>query len=625
MLNQEEQLKNLPEKPGVYIMRNNKNEIIYIGKAISLKNRVRQYFQSSKNHSIKVRSMVQQINDFEYIVTDSELEALILECNLIKKHRPRYNVLLKDDKTYPYIKVTLQEPYPRVLITRRVLKDGSKYFGPYTSSFAVKNTLEAINRAYPIRVCNKKINEDGSVERPCLNYHIKQCVGPCTGRVSTKEYREIIKEIVQILEGKQDKLVEKLQMEMQLAAENMEFEKAANLRDQLNSLQQITEKQKMVSSSIVDQDVIAIARGIEEVCVQVFFVRGGKLIGREHFMLDGIADMERKEIITQFVKQFYGGTPFIPREILLQEEINELEIISHWLSEKRGGKVLIKTPYRGEKKKLVEMVGKNALLTLEQFSEKMKRDNQRGEKALLQFKELLQLNTTPYRIEGFDISNIQGTDSVGSMVVFEGGKAKKSDYRRFKIKWVQGANDYASMQEIVLRRFRRGIEELENLRAKNISLEQGKFSKFPDIVLIDGGIGHVQVIEKLLDQMNIDLPICGMVKDDKHHTRGLIYRGKELLMDKRSEIFQMITRIQDETHRFALAYHQNLRGKTSLFSILDDITGIGPTRKKALLKHYGGLEGIKKATLDELKEVEGMNEKAAQNVYGFFQDSNKKT
>lgn len=624
MFNQEEQLKNLPEKPGVYMMKNNRDEIIYIGKAISLKNRVRQYFQSSKNHSIKVRSMVEQIVDFEYIVTDSEIEALILECNLIKKHRPRYNVLLKDDKSYPYIKITLQEPYPRVLITRRVIKDGSKYFGPYTSSFSVKNTLEAIKRVYPIRVCNKKIKEDGSTERPCLNYHIKQCMGPCTGKVSIEKYREIIKEIVQILEGKQDKLVERLQAEMRLAAENMEFEKAANLRDQLNSLKQITEKQKMVSTSSVDQDVIAIARGIEEVCFQVFFVRGGKLIGREHFILDGIEDMERKEIITQFVKQFYGGTPFIPKEILLQEDINELEVISRWLSEKRGSKVIIKAPLRGEKKKLVEMVGKNALLTLEQFSEKMKRDNLKGGKALLQCKELLQLPKIPYRIEGFDISNIQGTDSVGSMVVFEGGKAKKSDYRRFKIRWVQGANDYASMQEIIQRRFRRGIEEQNNLKEKDISIEQGKFSRLPDIVMIDGGQGHVQTIERVLDQMGLNIPICGMVKDDRHRTRGLIYSGKELPMDKSSDLFQMITRLQDETHRFALAYHQNLRGKTSLFSILDEIPGIGPARKKALLKHYGGLEGIKKATIEELKEVKGLNEMVAQNVYDFFHALNKK-
>lgn len=618
MFNLEEQLKTLPGKPGVYIMKDSHDEIIYVGKAISLKNRVRQYFQSSKNHSIKVKSMVKQIADFEYIVTDSELEALILECNLIKKHRPRYNVLLKDDKTYPYIKVTVQEPYPRIIMTRRVMKDGAKYFGPYTSSYAVKHTIEAIENIYPIRLCRKKIDEKGIEERPCLNYHIQRCMGPCTGNVDIGQYGEMIKEVLHILDGKQDQLLEKLEEQMKIAAEKMEFEKAGKIRDQLWALQQIAEKQKIVSTSMMDQDVIAFARGIDEVCVQIFFVRKGKLIGREHFMLNGVQGMERKDIMTQFVKQFYGGTPFIPKEILLQEEIDEVEIIEQWLSTKKEGKVEIKVPQRGEKKRLVEMVGKNALITLEQFSEKMKREKEKGEKSLRQLQEILHLPSLPYRIEGFDISNIQGTDSVGSMVVLEEGKPKKSDYRRFKIKWVHGANDYASMQEIIQRRFSRGLEEREDLAKKNIAMERGKFSQLPDVVMLDGGLGHIQAVQKVFIELGLNIPLCGMVKDDKHRTRGLIYKGTELPIDKDSYLFRMITRLQDEAHRFAISYHHNLKGKNSLYSILDDIPGIGPARKKALLRHFGGVDKIKKATKEQLAEVEGMNEKAAQSVYGFF-------
>lgn len=618
MKNLQEQLKILPEKPGVYIMKDSHEEIIYIGKAVSLKNRVRQYFQSSKNHSIKVKSMVKQIADFEYIVTDSELEALILECNLIKKHRPRYNVLLKDDKTYPYIKVTLQETYPRILITRRLVKDGSKYFGPYTSSYVIKQTLEVIRHVYPIRVCHKKIEENGSGERPCLNYHIKQCVGPCTGNVDVNEYGKMIKEIIQILDGKQDRLLEKLKEKMQEASSKMEFEKAAQIRDQLRALEQIAQKQKMIDTSGSDQDVIAFARGIEEACVQIFFVRKGKLIGREHYMLDGVNGMERRDIMTQFMKQFYGGTPFIPREILLQEEIDDLEIIQQWLTEKREGKVEIKVPLKGEKRKLIEMVQKNALITLEQFSEKMRREKEKGEQALKELQEILHLSKIPYRIEGFDISNIQGTDSVGSMVVLEEGKPKKSDYRRFKIKWIHGANDYASMQEIVYRRFCRGLEEREDLQKKNISIEQGKFSKLPDVVMIDGGLGHVQAVSKVFTELELEIPLCGMVKDEKHRTRGLIYKGKEVVIDKNSELFKMITRLQDEAHRFAISYHQNLRGKSSLYSILDDIPNIGPIRKKALLRQFGGIDGIKNATKEQLKEIEEMNEKAVESIYEFF-------
>ena len=618
LFNIEEQLKNLPEKPGVYIMKNSLEEIIYVGKAISLKNRVRQYFQSSKNHSIKVLSMVQQINSFEYIVTDSELEALILECNLIKKHRPRYNVLLKDDKTYPYIKVTLSETYPRVLITRRVIRDGSEYFGPYTSVFAVKKTIEAIKKAFPIRTCNKKVRRDGSVDRPCLNYHIKQCLGPCTGKVSVDVYRKMIDEIIQILKGKQEKLVEKLEEEMKLAAEDMEFERAAGLRDQINSLHTIAERQKIISNSQGDQDIIAIAMDDEGACVQVFFVRGGKLIGRESFILNDVVDMEEGEILTQFIKQFYDNNSFIPKEILLQEDIEDFNIISQWLSERRGNKVFIRKPLKGEKKKLVKMVEKNALLSLEQFSGKIKRDRDHRDKALSQLKDLLGLSEIPHRIEAFDISNIQGTDSVGSMVVFEDGKPKKSDYRRFKIKWVEGPDDYGSMEEILQRRFKRGLEEGKSLKEKDISLDKGKFSKLPDILMIDGGQGHVQVAQRILDKWNLEIPICGMVKDDRHNTRGIFYDGMELSIDKKSQLFHMITSIQDESHRFALAYHQKLRGKSSFSSILDEIPGIGPGRKRALLRHYGGLEGIRKASIEELKNIGTMNEKVAKTVFDFF-------
>jgi len=618
----EEELKKLPDKPGVYIMKNHRDEIIYIGKAISLKNRVRQYFQSSRNQSIKVHSMVQNIAEFEIIVTDSELEALILECNLIKKHRPRYNILLKDDKSYPFIKVTLREDYPRVLMTRRVLKDGAKYFGPYTSSYAVKQTLEAIKRVYSIRVCNKRVKADGSpVDRPCLNFYIKQCMGPCTGKVSKESYRKMIEEIIQILEGKQEQLIRKLEEEMRTAAENMEYEKAGQIRDQISALHQIVEKQKMVSTSQSDQDIIAFARGMDEVCVQVFFVRGGKLIGREHFMLQGVEDMDSKDIMTQFVKQFYGGTPFIPKEILLREEIHESEIIQQWLSNRRGSRVIIKSPQRGEKKKLVDMVEKNALISLEQFSDRLKRERERGERALAKLKTLLGLSSPPYRIEAYDVSNIQGTDSVGSMVVFEGGIPKKSDYRRFKIKWIKGVNDYGSMQEIVERRFLRGFQERRELEDKNISMDHGKFSKLPDVVMIDGGLGHVQSAEKIFQKLDIRIPLCGMVKDDKHRTRGLIFQGEELPLEKNTEVFRLITRLQDEAHRFALSYHNNLRGRTSLFSILDEIPNIGPARKKALLGHFGGMDAIKKASLEELNSVKGMNEKASQSVYDFFHRS----
>lgn len=618
LLNLKEKLKNLPEKPGVYIMKNSQEEIIYVGKAISLRNRVRQYFQSSKNHSIKVSSMVQQIQDFEYIVTDSELEALILECNLIKKHRPRYNVLLKDDKSYPYIKVTLHETYPRVLMTRRIIKDGSEYFGPYTSVFAVKKTMEAIKKVFPIRTCNKKVRKDGSVDRPCLNYHIRQCLGPCTGKVDVEDYGRMIEEIIQILKGKQDKLVEKLEQEMKIAAKGMEFEKAADLRDQINSLHIIAERQKVISNSQGDQDIIAIAMDDVGVCAQVFFVRGGKLIGRENFILNDIMDIEKAEFLTQFVKQFYDNNSFIPKEILLQEDIEDIEIISQWLSDKRGNKVYIRKPIRGEKRKLVKMVEKNALLSLEQYSGRIKRDRDRRYKALYQLKDLLELSETPHRIEAFDISNIQGTDSVGSMIVFEDGKPKKSDYRRFKIKWVEGPDDYASMEEILLRRFKRGIEERENLREKGIPIDKGKFSKLPDILMIDGGQGHTQVAQRVLDRWSLDIPICGMVKDNRHNTRGIFYKGRELIMDKDNQLFQMITRIQDESHRFALAYHQKLRGKSSFSSILDEIPGIGATRKNALLRHFRGLEGIKKASLEELKRVESMNERVAKSVYDYF-------
>lgn len=614
MFNLQEALKNLPDHPGVYIMKDGEGEIIYIGKAVSLKNRVRQYFQNSRNHHPKVRAMVSHIVEFEYILTDSELEALILECNLIKKHKPRYNILLKDDKHYPYIKVTINEEYPRVMVTRKVLKDGAKYFGPYTDVTAVRETTQLIKKLYPIRTCNINVGFGREACRPCLNYHIKRCLAPCLGNVDKEMYMEMINDIMKFLSGKQDALVKKLQGQMQEAAEALDFERAAELRDQILSIQKIQEKQKIISSALEDEDVIAFARDDRGSCVEIFFIRGGKLLGRENFFFEDIEEDER-EIISQFMTQFYADREYIPREILLQSEVSELSLIESWLSNKRGSRVTLRIPKRGDKNQLVEMAQRNAESALEQLKSRVVKEKQSTEGAVEELQMILGLDYFPTRIEAYDISNIQGTDPVGSMVVFEDGKPKNRDYRRFKIKTVVGPNDYASMEEILQRRFRRGLNEIDEFGVDSV---KGKFSSLPDLIMMDGGEGHVSTARRVLDEFNLNIPVCGMVKDDKHRTRALVYEGNEISLYKDSNAFKLITRIQDEVHRFAITYHRSLRSKGTVASILDEIPNIGKKRRLALLKHFGSVEDIKKATIDELRRVEGMNEKSAIGVYEFF-------
>ena len=618
MISLEDKLKNLPEKPGVYIMRDEYNEIIYIGKAINLKNRVRQYFQNSKNQHPKVAAMVERITDLEYIITDSELEALILECNFIKKHRPKYNVMLKDDKQYPYIKITVKEDYPRLLIVREIKKDGAKYFGPYTDVTAVNRTIDLLKGLFPIRYCSKNISRAIGKERPCLNYHIKKCIGPCQGNVSKEQYRELIDSVIMMLEGKQEEVLKQLEDKMHQAADNLDFEKAAEIRDNMNSLIKIAEKQKVISSALIDQDIIAFALNESESCIQVFFVRGGKLIGREHFLIEDTKLSDSKEILSSFIKQYYGSDALIPREIILQEEIDEINIIERWLSDKKGGRVKLVVPRRGEKQKLIEMVSRNAEDTLRLLIEKQKNDTEKTMGACRELKDILELNAVPVRIEAFDISNIQGVLNVGSMIVFEQGKPNNRNYRRFRIKSVEGANDYESMREIVERRFVHGLKEREELEAEGKDFELGRFSVFPDMILLDGGIGQVNAVLPVLRELDINIPVCGMVNDDKHRTRGLIYNGREIELPKASKAFRLISAIQEEAHRFAISYHKSLRSKTTVKSALDDIPGIGPARRKALLKSFGSLKNIKKASLEELEKVQGMNRKVAEVVYNFF-------
>ncbi|AOT71746.1 excinuclease ABC subunit UvrC [Geosporobacter ferrireducens] len=611
-----EQLKKLPEKPGVYLMKDESGGIIYVGKAISLKNRVRQYFQSLKNHPAKVRAMVANIVEFEYIITDSEVEALMLESNLIKKHRPKYNILLRDDKHYPYLKVTLGEKYPRVLKTRRVLKDGARYFGPYINVGAVNQTLEILKKFYPLRTCGKNLEKAN--DRPCLNYHIHRCLGPCKGDVHHEDYMKMIQDVILFLSGKQDELLKELERRMQKAAENMDFERAAEYRDQMKAIESIMEKQKVVVAADVDQDIIASAREGQEVCVMVFFVRGGKLMGREHYMLDCEVEDGQGEILSSFMKQFYGGTAFVPKEILIEEEFEDQQVVEQWLSTIKGSKMLIKHPLRGEKKELLDLARKNAREIFEHFRDKLIKDKEKSVGALEELATLLQLREIPYRIEAFDISNIQGTDSVASMVVFENGKPKNSDYRRFKIKTVEGANDYGSMQEVVYRRFRKGLEEQAMIKEKGIADLEGKFSKMPKLILIDGGLGHLNAIRDVLNALGVDIPLAGMVKDDRHRTRGLIYQGEEIELNQYPNAFQLVGRVQEEAHRFAITYHKSLRGKTSVQSVLDEIPGIGEKRRVALLRHFGSIDKIKKASLEELGAVEGMNRGAALQVQQFL-------
>ncbi|MBP3542757.1 MAG: excinuclease ABC subunit UvrC [Lachnospiraceae bacterium] len=613
MFNIDEELKKLPAKPGVYIMHGEKDEIIYIGKAIILKNRVRQYFQSSRNKSPKIEQMVSHIQRFEYIITDSELEALVLECNLIKEHRPRYNTMLKDDKSYPYIKVTVGEEYPRILFSRDMKKDKSKYYGPYTSAGAVKDTLELLRKLYQIRTCNRNLPRDIGKDRPCLNYHIKQCKAPCQGYIPKEEYRESIQKAMDFLNGNYDEILKNLEEKMMAASEAMEYEEAMEYRDLLNSVKQIAQKQKITSNEMEDRDVIACSSDGSDAVVQVFFIRGGKLIGREHFHLTVSVQDEKGQILGSFIKQYYAGTPFIPRELMLQASPDDEELLAEWLSAKKGQKVYIRVPKKGQKERLVELAFKNASMVLEQDREKIKREEMRTKGALHQIEEWLDLSGIS-RIEAFDISNTSGMESVGSMIVYEEGKPKRSDYRKFKIRTVIGPDDYASMEEVLKRRFEHGLEELR--AGENSGF--GSFTRFPDLIMMDGGRGQVNVALKVLEELKLNIPVCGMVKDDNHRTRGLYYDNVEIPIERNSEGFRLITRIQDEAHRFAIEYHRSLRSKEQVHSILDDIDGIGTTRRRALMKYFKGLEEIRSADVETLKDVPSMNELAARKVYDFF-------
>ena len=611
MFNIEEELKKLPGKPGVYLMHDEKDHIIYVGKAISLKNRVRQYFQASRNKGAKIEQMVTHIRRFEYIVTDSELEALVLECNLIKEHRPKYNTMLMDDKGYPFIKVTTNECYPRIMLARTMQKDKAKYFGPYTSATAVKDTIDLIRKLYQIRSCNRNLPRDIGKERPCLNYHIKQCKAPCQQYISEEEYRKSIDEAIRFLNGHYDGILKDLEQKMQEASENMEFEKAIEYRELLGSVRQIAQKQKITDSSGEDRDILAVANDAEDAVIQVFFIRGGRLIGRDHFFLRSAAEDSKSKILESFIKQFYAGTPFIPSELMLQEEIEEREILEQWLSKKKEQRVRIKVPKKGEKEKLVELAKTNAELVLNTDKERLKREEGRTIGAVKEIERLLGLSGI-VRMEAFDISNTSGFASVGSMVVYEKGKPKRNDYRKFKIKSVQGPDDYASMKEVLTRRFRHGLEEVESGEVMS------GFKSFPDLILMDGGKGQVNVALEVLEKLNLQIPVCGMVKDDSHRTRGLYYNNVEIPIDRQSEGFKLITRIQDEAHRFAIEFHRKLRSQGQVHSILDEIQGIGPTRRKALMKHYASIEEIKNASVEELKSLPSMNEKSAKEVYSFF-------
>ena len=610
MFDIQEELKKLPAKPGVYLMHDEKDEIIYVGKAISLKNRVRQYFQSSRNKGPKIEQMVTRIARFEYIITDSELEALVLECNLIKEHRPKYNTMLMDDKTYPYIKVTVKEAYPRVLFSRQMKKDKSKYYGPYTSAAAVKDTIELIRKIYKLRTCNRNLPKDIGKERPCLNYHIKQCDAPCQGYISEEAYGEKIKKAMEFLNGNFEPVLKDLEEKMLEASENMEFEQAIEYRELIGSVKQIAQKQKISNSDGEDKDIIAMANDREDAVVQVFFVREGRLIGRDHFYLRIAPEEKTAEILSSFVKQFYAGTPFVPKELMLQTEIEDADVISDWLSSRKGQKVYLRVPKIGQKEKLVELAAKNAQLVLSQDKEKIKREEGRTIGAAKEIAGWLSLPQVQ-RIEAFDISNISGFENVGSRVVYEKGKPKRSDYRKFKIKGVQGPDDYACMEEVLKRRFTHGLQDQEND-------EMGSFAKFPDLIMMDGGKGQVNVAERVLADLQLNIPVCGMVKDDKHRTRGLYFENKEIPIDRNSEGFRLITRIQDEAHRFAIEYHRSLRTKEQVHSILDDIDGIGPARRKALMRAFQSLDEIKAADVDTLARVPSMNYGAAEKVYEFF-------
>ena len=618
----EEELKKLPEKPGVYIMHDGQDNIIYVGKAIRLRSRVRSYFREKINRGPQIEKMVQQIARFEYIVTDSELEALVLENNLIKEHNPKYNTLLKDDKTYPYIKVTVGEDYPKVLFSRLMKKDKSRYFGPFTSAAAVKDTIELLNRLFRLRTCNRVLPRDCGLERPCLNYHIGQCMAPCQAYVTREEYRSNVDKALEFLNGNYGMILDDLQKKMEVAAQNLEFEEAARYRDLFNSVKSVSQKQKITDSDGEDKDIIAMDKDGDEAVVQVFFVRGGKLIGREHFYMTHVDGSEKPQILLDFVKQFYAGTPFVPRELILQKEIEDIPVLEEWLSARRGGRVYIRIPKKGQKEKLVELAEKNARLVLEKDRERIKREEARTVGAVREIAALLNLPVLE-RMEAFDISNISGFANVGSMVVFEKGKAKRSDYRKFRIQSVSGPDDYACMREVLTRRFLHGMEEKEELDRKQVEHTFGSFTKFPDLLLMDGGRGQVNIALQVLDELHLDIPVCGMVKDDNHRTRGLYYHNVEIPIDTRSEGFKLITRIQDEAHRFAIEYHRSLRSKAQVKSVLDEIPGVGPARRKALMRHFGSINEIKEASVEKLCEVPEIPEHIGKQIYEFFRMEEK--
>ena len=620
MFDIQEELKKLPAKPGVYLMHNAQGEIIYVGKARILKNRVRQYFQSSYKRSVKIEHMVSHIAYFEYIITDSELEALVLECNLIKEHRPHYNTMLKDDKSYPYIRVTVQEDYPRILFCRNVKRDKSKYFGPYTSAGAVKETIELMHKVYKIRNCSRVLPRDIGKERPCLYHQIRQCDAPCQGYISKEQYRENVEQALRFLNGDDKKILKDLEEKMLAASAAMEFEDAAEYRDLMNSVKRIGEKQKINDTGGDDRDIIALAKAGDEAVVAIFFIRNGKLLGRDHFHMGGIGDSEKSEILMDFVKQFYMGTPFIPREILLQEEVPDTEILEKWLSDKRGGKVSFLTPKRGTKHKMMELAYKNAQNVLIKDSEKLKREEHRTIGAVHELEQLLGIRGLN-RMEAFDISNTNGYENVASMVVFEKGKARRSDYRKFKIRTVAGPDDYRCMEEALTRRFSHGIRETAERSEKGLDPSLGSFTRFPDILMMDGGKGQVNVALKVLDDLGLSIPVCGMVKDDYHRTRGLYYNNEIIQFPKNSEAFRMITRLQDEAHRFAIEYHKSLRSKGQVHSVLDDIKGVGPARRKALMRYFKDIDKIRQASPDELMKAEGITARVADEIFSFFHES----
>lgn len=609
--NIQEELKKLPGKPGVYLMHDEKDAIIYVGKAISLKNRVRQYFQSSRNKGAKIEQMVTHISRFEYIVTDSELEALVLECNLIKEHRPKYNTMLMDDKSYPFIKVTVNEPFPRVMLARQMKKDKAKYFGPYTSAGAVKDTIELIRKLYHIRSCNRSLPKDIGKERPCLNYHIHQCQAPCQGYISQEEYRKSIDEVVRFLNGHYDLVLKELEEKMMAASDSLEFEKAIEYRELLTSVQKVAQEQKITDTAGDDRDIIAMASEGEDAVVQVFFIRSGRLIGRDHFYLKSAENDTEGEILSSFIKQFYAGTPYIPAELMLPEEIEDQDIIEEWLTARRERRVHLRIPKKGTKEKLVELAQKNAQMVLKNDRERLKREEGRTIGAVKELEKILGLKGI-IRMEAYDISNTNGFDSVGSMVVYEHGKPKRNDYRKFKIKTVQGPDDYASMNEVLTRRFGHGLREQQE------ESETGGFQIFPDLIMMDGGRGQVNIALEVLEKLHLHIPVCGMVKDDNHRTRGLYFNNTELPIDRNSECFRLITRIQDEAHRFAITFHRQLRSKGQVHSVLDDIPGVGPARRKDLMRCFENIDAIRNATVEELKELPSMNEKSAQEVYKFF-------